>query len=677
VIIKSISLENFRQFLGKQEIEFATGMQNITIIFGDNGKGKTGIFRAMMFGLFGEKTIAQDKTDKSKTDDLHLVNLNAIDDNQGRPTEGIVEIRFENKSFDYKVVRKISAYRHNGEIIERETDVKLEIFDSTTGLTRNVSRDLVESEINKVLEKNIREFFFFDAEKIDTLSSTQNKVKEVVKQGIVKILQLDLIENGSKLLGRTITKYKQSLVEKSNNRELSTKIDNQRSYEFVKEQSEQEVIELESNIVELNRELSEIQEKLESNAEIHQINERIRERETLVNEKLGALDLIFKSIASDHFRKFHQLFLEDEFKRASDIVSLTLKDHNSFIPRQLLELTLDHEECFLCKSDLSNKSDIKDEIRRMIREYSPSETVSTLLLMSNSISEFEMNSKNQKESLIQISKTIEDVQEERNQIENQISKLKEEADSIAARELDFDQLEKSKKKILDDKQKYHKDLVLQNIKIENSEKTIRELEIEIRKLQSKEKGLAIDAKKIDILVSLKKDLDEISNEYCDTMRKHLMDETTKIFKLIIDEKDRNIVNKIMINEKYEIEVFGWNNAKMTQDISQGQRQMVSLAFISALAKLATGDNQKIDFPLFMDTPFGRVSGKNRDNLIVNMPNFTSQWILLFTDTELTSTEERVFKQGGKLGRTYKLDQIAEGNTRIIEVDISQPLASRG
>ncbi len=45
----------------------------------------------------------------------------------------------------------------------------------------------------------------------------------------------------------------------------------------------------------------------------------------------------------------------------------------------------------------------------------------------------------------------------------------------------------------------------------------------------------------------------------------------------------------------------------------------------------------------MDTPFGRISGKNRDNLIENIPMLTSQWILLLTDTEFTVSEEMKIK----------------------------------
>ena len=70
-----ISLYNFRQFYGKQKIEFAKGTQNITIIFGENGKGKTGIFRALMFGFYGSTHIQQD----NPKDAIHLVNFIALE----------------------------------------------------------------------------------------------------------------------------------------------------------------------------------------------------------------------------------------------------------------------------------------------------------------------------------------------------------------------------------------------------------------------------------------------------------------------------------------------------------------------------------------------------------------------------------------------------------------------
>jgi DNA sulfur modification protein DndD len=45
----SISLFNFRQFLGHQELRFGQDKDDIvTVVFGENGRGKTGIFAFSM-----------------------------------------------------------------------------------------------------------------------------------------------------------------------------------------------------------------------------------------------------------------------------------------------------------------------------------------------------------------------------------------------------------------------------------------------------------------------------------------------------------------------------------------------------------------------------------------------------------------------------------------------------
>ncbi|MDN6161806.1 MAG: AAA family ATPase [Atopostipes sp.] len=58
--IEKLEIENFRQFYGKQVIEFGQGENNVTIILGANGNGKTGIFRAIMFALYGDMSLEQE-----------------------------------------------------------------------------------------------------------------------------------------------------------------------------------------------------------------------------------------------------------------------------------------------------------------------------------------------------------------------------------------------------------------------------------------------------------------------------------------------------------------------------------------------------------------------------------------------------------------------------------------
>jgi len=69
-------------------------------------------------------------------------------------------------------------------------------------------------------------------------------------------------------------------------------------------------------------------------------------------------------------------------------------------------------------------------------------------------------------------------------------------------------------------------------------------------------------------------------------------------------------------------------------------------------------------PLLMDTPFGRLSGENRDNLLSYLPKKTSQWIFLATDTELTKVEANVLRNTGKWGEAHELVLVNQGMTRI-------------
>jgi DNA sulfur modification protein DndD len=100
---------------------------------------------------------------------------------------------------------------------------------------------------------------------------------------------------------------------------------------------------------------------------------------------------------------------------------------------------------------------------------------------------------------------------------------------------------------------------------------------------------------------------------------------------------------------------------------------MSISFIAALARIAArGD--KIEIPLFMDTPFGRLSYEHRQNLINKVPTFASQWILLATDTEFRRQEAQLLKNSGKWGKFFMLRSTNDGNTEIIEQDISSSLA---
>ena len=115
-----LELENFRQYYGKQTIDFATGNdKNTTILFGENGKGKTGIYRAIMFVLFGSKNISQDGKDEK----VHLTNLKYLEEMSPSPGVSHVKLIFEHENKIYEIFRKISSFKHGSRsVTESDSD---------------------------------------------------------------------------------------------------------------------------------------------------------------------------------------------------------------------------------------------------------------------------------------------------------------------------------------------------------------------------------------------------------------------------------------------------------------------------------------------------------------------------------------------------------------------------
>ena len=77
----------------------------------------------------------------------------------------------------------------------------------------------------------------------------------------------------------------------------------------------------------------------------------------------------------------------------------------------------------------------------------------------------------------------------------------------------------------------------------------------------------------------------------------------------------------------------------------------------------------------MDTPFGRLSYEHRENLLVELPRITPQWVLLATETELGDREREQLKGSGKWGRYYYLKAEGEYVTKITELPVGNPAMS--
>lgn len=674
--MKLIELEmsNFRQYMGKQTIKFATSEQNITIIFGENGKGKTGIFRALMFCLYGSTHIQQDNPNEQ----VHLVSMRLLDE-ASRPVTTYVRILFEDRGQKYEMTRTIRGVKRGNRIEERFASVKLIEFDKDGNYGSNVYDDelQVRNKMNEILDEEIKDFFLFDGEKIDTLAKTNDTVKREVRTAIFKLLQINNVDEARSLLESLYRTEKQAVIRNAGNTNIDAK---EKEVEAQKNTIEKikgmlEALENEQNE---NRSLIDQYElQLAQNEDIRRIQDQLKLLQSnlstktshLSDLKLRAIDLLKKDGAF--------LLFNNTFPNVTNYLEQLVVDQDSIVPADVLDISISTGVCACCNNDLTVHTENLLYAKALRENYKRSELTS----MSSSIKNFILDKQNSyKESeheVVNLLRKMNDLERERKMILAEIDVVKKAINSKAEAELNLEKIKNSLEHQTEQLTQTRIQIASNKEKLVTAEKLLINLENELSDMLRNNESLLFDSKVLELMESIRQDIQEISEEFSTSMRHKLRDLTTDIFKQLIDRKDIDLISSININDKFELQIIGNEGIEITQDISQGQRQIVALAFITALAQIATGDNVVITFPLFMDSPFNRLSALNRDQLIINIPNLTSQWILLLTDTELTVSEERVFKENGRLGQFYKIVQNDVMDAQIVPVELHEPLTTRG
>lgn len=673
--LNSIEVYNFRQYYGKQKIEFAHGEKNVTIIFGENGKGKTGLFRALIFGIFGEKYINQD----NKNDFIHLVNFNKLEEKSGSPVEASVEINFTHKKKEYTVRRIIGGYKSAGRIIEEIKDIELSIKDENGNYENlnNLSMEEKNKIINNTFDPKIKDFFLFDAEKIDTLAKTNKESKREVEYGIKNLLNIDKLQKAIDITSDLIKDERKSISSRTNDIEVIKCEENIKKIEDDIKDIEVKIDNKKADESACSEEINKLGKKLRENESIKLIQDKIAEKNFAKISKEELLNSEKQALKDNSFSECNMFLMEPYYYMAKDYLNQISIKQKDLIPLEVIEKSLNEKICSCCKVDLSENIKAYNEILKLKENFKRSELTPLIASITNTISEFLQDKETELESIKSRLFKIREIKDDIEDIQYEIDELIEKSKELSKSCSNLEDLENSKKINERNKEIIKDDIrrleANRDILIDDLNKAKRKYD----KLISENTALKFDKKKLEYMEKLNQSLEDILNVYSDEMREKLMHETTEIFKRLIDKKDKALISNILINKKYEIEVINRLETIITQDISQGQRQIVALSFITALAKVAGGEDRVIDFPLFMDTPFGRVSGNNRDNLIENIPKLANQWILLLTDTEFTINEEKKMKEVGKLGKWYRLNQKVDGHSEIREVSLDETMATRG
>lgn len=666
MLIKELVINNFRQFYGEQKIKFALGDRNITLIQGNNGAGKTSIYRALMFVLYGDESLKQDNS----INDLNLVNLDLLEENLGKPVKASVKLKFEQDNMEYILDREIIANKSEEcKITQKAFEPKLQHIESTGDLRESFSNgDQVQRYINSIVAPEIREFFFYDAEEMNLLDpdSTDKSIAEDIKKGVMNILQIEYLEKSVEQIKIEISKLNKQLRDKNKNDEELNNLqrtikdyeESIEKYDIKLNKLSEERIRMKSEKENINNILGDSEEKKYQISIIEKNEELISEKENFIKEKkkslakqitdcsiLYGMDLIYKNRAN----------FESILEKSPDI-----------IPMHMLQKSINDGKCLMCSNEIKENSPEFIYIGRLLKEYRSSEMTGVI----DSILETESKYADKDKILKPINETIQEIvdrKEEINDLRIDIDTKKEEYF------IDIDDSKKIKK-LSDSLNKINDDIKLSEIETTNTMNSKERDSEELEKCKKKLSKIEEEKYKDLEIANTKKKLEEIKeaieitiDEYSELMVNDLSVEIGKTFRKLID-KENLYFDKVEISDKFRISVKDINSDNIIQDLSAGQKQLLSLSFVLSLAKLATKGVEGIEFPLFMDTPFARLSSENRENVIKNIPEMADQWILLLTDTEYTANEKNIFSHFEKVGKMYSLNKVS-GKTEISEREV--------
>lgn len=682
-----LELNNFRQFYGIQKICFFDKRENnISIILGVNGRGKTGILRAILFCLFGIKYLAQDKSDSKSIkigERIHLVNFNLLHENIGNPVKAEVKLKFEHNNNTYEIKRiKREIKDKDGNIEEQEvSDVEMIITDES-GNTHpdKITSDIeIQKVLKNIIDKNIKDFFFFDGEQIKKLSTPDEDRRKKVKEGIMGILQIDRINKSIELLEKLRGKQKTRINRQSSNTKLIAFQEKAEKLEIGKVNLKNETVILSEEIVKSSEEIKKIESKLSENKEIKELfKERGRIIEIL--EEKGSTLSELKSNCKKFLAQYsYNIILEESIIKTRNILgqgSIEDKYFSEIKPEILNEILDGKRKCF-CDREILEGSLEYEKLDNLRLRCKRTKLYSFITIFKDKIGDIIRKNKEIHEELLELLKKIRIVKDEIDKFKEKIEKINDLIKGHSQNEENLKQMEENLGSLKRSEAENKDKIKGLNIKLEGNKVNITKNEEELKRMYEQEKRLKKDIMKLEYIESLIVNFENVVNFYTEEMREKLSLETTSILKTLISNEDRNVIDEIEIDENYEIKAKGWDGTSILLDISSGQNELVSLSFIIALAKLASGSQKKMDLLLFMDSALGNISGENRDNMIKYISNITSQWILLLTDTEFTKIEEENLKKTNKIGCIYELNQIKEGYVIIEKIDsISQTIARR-
>lgn len=657
MLIKSLKIENFRQFKGEIKLDFSCdSFKNVTVILGDNTFGKTTLLQAFRWCLYGKALFNNEPN--------FLLNKEiAHDMRDGDARKVGVEVVIRNAEIDYTITRTQKYFRQG---IIKDYDLILNIaYKKPDGQTKNFKDSEKSSIINKIMPEGLSQYFFFDTERVNSVSN-----KKDVAKAVKEILGLEIIDNAIQHLGTqnrvtsVIGKFYGALDTESPKKAQDTKNKMQRA-----EESRSVIAEKLNNC---NEQINQYEQRREVLQKILRDNESttdLQKQKEFIESQLKKENLKIADMTNKYFKDFSigaiSFFSSPLVEKAAQILQkIKVEDAQiSNVTQDLIKDLLKRGRCIcgrrICKNNIAYNNLLAELENAAVKPIS-----GELNAYRDKLKDFSAQTEAIFDRLSDRYNDIVDSKEQIFTMTDELNKISDKIKNKSDMKATEYELAEVNRRIADFNQK--KEQLLRDDGIKQNE---------IETLKKNYDRLIISNEKNQLIIENINYAQKISNWLVENykieeikIREALEAEVNKIFAKMYHGKRR-----VTIDEKYQVTLMtSVADEEIISGESEGLNRVKSFAFIAGLVSVAkrkiNTDNKKNGFslanepfPLVLDAPFSNADEKHTANISKILPEVSEQ-VIMFVMKKDWNYAEKVMSE--RVGKKYQLQKITETYTTL-------------
>ncbi|WP_373440969.1 AAA family ATPase [Metamycoplasma equirhinis] len=633
--IEKITIYNFKSYYKEQSIDFLDS-NGLTIIYGENGAGKSTIMESVKFCL-GYHI----KKEQINTDVIEQEVLNTLS-KQEKDYKINVKLNLKWNDESYEISRTLQKQDN---IWENELTIK-NISNNNSFLSEDQSKKFIE----KIFPEKTIKFFLFDGEntfeEYKSLLSTKITQQNVLKTDILKILGIDSIQNGIHHLKKILeiyTKEKQALSKKSKqNEEIKREIEQlENSKNNLNKQINNKQIDLEN----YKKEKEELKEYLKNNEVINDYLKKMDAFEKNINEyskeQEKEISNLQEYLNSNNIFAFCKTKIINLIKEKNEIENNDFANYKqkSKIINEIAELNSlkNANECVHCKREITDedKRNFDEKINNLktgqnlnFENNAKYHCFKLIEDIENNINNnyFVKDLKNIEEKIKQLKSKIQIENKRKNNEQQEIEKYKFSNEDTNEYKNKLNKYNFIEDNILT----LETDINLHKAQIEEKEK---ELEDATKKLETddanKEKEEKISTK-IDLVNKLKVCLENAEKKYAVKIKERVKDDANEMFQKI---KNFDSYKELLISDIYKVSLKDKND-KIVFSPSQGENVIIILSLIYGIHK-----NSIVNGTIFFDAPFSVLTDNNSIKIYKHISQISDKVILLSHEKEYLKNKD--------------------------------------